>query len=84
MIKSTCTKVLFRIIHGSKIKYTKKCYVHIIMLKKKLLHYMDGLLSIMFDKEETTKRTNQWFFHIEDFNKEYIIQPYIVTISKNT
>ena len=39
MIKSTCTKVLFRIINRRKIKGTKECYVHIIMLKQNIALY---------------------------------------------
>ena len=51
------------------------------MLKNKLLIYLDGLLSIMFEEEEPMNSKNQWFFHIRDFNKEHVIQPYKVTIS---
>ena len=42
---------------------------------------MDGLLSIIFDEAYLTNRTNQWFYHIQNFNKEHIIQPYNVTKS---
>ena len=74
MVKFTCTKVLFRIIHGrKKLKIPIKFYVHIIVLS-------GGLLSIMFDEEEIINITNQWLFHIRYLNKEHIIQPYNVTI----
>ena len=63
-----------------KTKYTKKCYVHIITMTKKL-DYLDGLLSIIFYEEYHTNRTNKWLFQILDFNKEHIIQPYNINIS---
>ena len=46
----------------------------------KLLDYLDGLLSIMFDESDLINRTNQWFYNIRDFNKEHIIQISNVTI----
>ena len=42
---------------------------------------MDGLLSIIFDKEDLMNRKNQQFIHIQEFNKKHIIQPYNITIS---
>ena len=48
---------------------------------EKKLHYLNALLSIISEKEGPMNRKNQWFFHIREFNKEYIIQPYNVTIS---
>ena len=63
-----------------KIEDTKPIYVNIIILKKK--DYLDGLLSIMIDEANLMKRTNQWFYNIQDFNKEHIIRPYNVIIPK--
>ena len=63
-----------------KIKDIKKCYVHIIMLKNKLLNYLNGSLS-MFDEYDLMNITNKWLFNIQYLYKEHIIQPYNVTIS---
>ena len=45
------------------------------MLTKQLSNYLDGLLSIILDQEELINRTNKWFFHIRDFDKEHVIPP---------
>ena len=34
---------------------------------------MDCLLSRIFDKANLKTRTNQWFYHIQNFLKEHII-----------
>ena len=80
MIKYTCTKVLFRIIHGRK-QLNIPNIVTVTSLRWQKNDYLDGLFTIIFDEEETMRRINEWFFHIWDFNKEHIIQPYNATIS---
>ena len=45
--------------------------------QKTLLNYLDGLLSIILDEEEIINLTNEWFFHIRDFNKEHVILYYL-------
>ena len=45
------------------------------------MNHQDGLISIIVEEEESTNRLNKWFFHIYDFNKEYLILLYNVTIS---
>ena len=82
MRKSTCTKVLFRIIHGRKIlKIPKNVKFTSLCLQKNLFNYMDGLLYIIIEEEEIKIRTNQWFNHSRDFNNKHVITPYNVTIS---
>ena len=75
-MKSTCTKVIF------KINYTKNVMFTSLRWRKK--YYMDGLLFMMFDEEYLTDIINRWFFHIWNFNKENVIQHYNITISNIT
>ena len=37
---------------------------------------MDGLWSISFDEADLINRTNKCFYHIIEYIKEHIIQPY--------
>ena len=81
MIKSTYTKVTFKIIHVKNPIQIQFFYVCIIMRRKQLKKYLNGLLSIMVGGEEVMSRLNQWFINIHDFIKKHAIFPYNDTIS---
>ena len=83
MINFTCTKGLFRIIHG-KIEFLipKRHYVHTISLKNtNLRKYLCVLISIVIDEEDLEKKKNQFINDIINFNNKHIIQCYSETKS---
>ena len=68
MMKFTCTKDLFRIIHGR-----KQLLIHI---RQKTWKYPGVLLSIMVDEADLKNITKQWINDIRLFNNKHIIQRY--------
>ena len=82
MIKLTCNKDIFRIIHGRKqFRIPEQLRTQNFIEKRKWWKYIDGWLSIFFDEAYTQNRKNQLINDISNFNNEHIIQCYSVTIS---
>ena len=76
-MKFTCTKDLFRIMHGRKqLLIQKTLRSHHFMEKRKTWKYLGGLLSIIFYEADLENRTKQWINDIIIFNNEHIIQRY--------
>ena len=60
MIKFTCAKDIFRMIHGrEKLMIQIRHYVPIISWRKTIWKYLGGFLSIMVDKSDLEKGKNQ-------------------------
>ena len=77
MIKFTCTKELFRIIHGKIISDTKNTLrAHYFIEKYKLRKYLFGLLSIVIDGTDLETITNHIINDYSNFSNKHIIQYY--------
>ena len=53
-------------------------FTHHYIEKNKIWKYLDRLISIIFDEADIMNSKTQWFYHVLNFNKEYIIHPYHV------
>ena len=74
MIKFTCTKDLFRILHGEKPDKRKTLRSHHLILKDKLIKYLSGILSTDNYGADLEKKTNQFTNDISDFNNKHLIK----------
>ena len=82
MIKFTCTRNIFKIVHGRKYLLILKTFrTHYFIEKRKLWKYFGCLLSKIIDAAGLKNRTNQFINDIRNFNNEHIIECYIVTES---
>ena len=74
MIKYTCTKDLFTIIHGKNqdLKYFRLSHY---FERGILLTYLNDLFSIIIEGGGLLNRMNQWFFHINDFGQRTCQNP---------
>ena len=85
MIKFTCTKEIFMIIHGRKnYWYQKTLCTHYFTNKRKLWKHLGCLLSIIFDEVDIQNITNQLINDIKNLNNERIIKCYNVNQSNIT
>ena len=82
MIEFTCTKDIFRVIHGkNNYWYQKEITCTSLHWKDKLRKYLRSLLSIVIDEADLEKRTNKFINDTSKFNNKHIIHCYSETKS---